>query len=149
MKTKVKIAVGDPMELALGGLEFVVLRRQVGDDGGTSIEVFADVSGERTQVLRFDCFRADPHYHMPPSAPGQLPIDRAAVGDPLEWALACTRDRLPEMIRKAGYADLADKLDPAVLRAGAARVRELVERAPAPDPARAYEMEIELPVSPR
>jgi len=144
MKTTVKIALGDKLTLALGGLEFVVLRREVGDDGGTSIEIFGEVAGEHTQVLRFDCFRLDPHYHMPPSAPGQLQIDRASVGDPLEWALACTRDRLPEMIRRAGYADLADKLDPALLRAGAARVRELVERAPAPDPARAFEIETAL-----
>jgi hypothetical protein len=150
MKTKVRIAVGEKLELALGGLEFEVLRRDVGEDGGTSIEIFGEVAGERTQVLRFDCFRLDPHYHMPPAAPGQLAIDPAKVGDPLEWALACTRERLPEMIRTAGYADLADKLDPAVLRAGAPRVRELVARAPAPDPAKAVEMEIELPpVTPR
>src|SRR5262245_37302823 len=105
METKVKIEVGDKLTLDLGGPEFVVLRREVGDEGGTSIEIFSDISGDHTRVLRFDCFRVDPHYHMPPSAPGQLQIVRASVGDPLEWALACTRDRLPEMIRRAGYAD--------------------------------------------
>jgi hypothetical protein len=149
MKSKLRIALGEKQVLELGGLEVEVLRREVGEDDGTSIEFFADVAGERTQVLRFDCFRLDPHYHMPPSAPGQLAIDRNAVGDPIEWALACTRDRLPEMIRTGGYADLADKLDPRVLRAGATRVRDMVERAPAPDPAKAFEIEVELPVSPR
>jgi hypothetical protein len=147
MKTKVRIAVGEKRALALGGLDFEVVRRDVGEDGGTSIEIWGEVAGQRTQVLRFDCFRLDPHYHMPPAAPGQLPIDRAAVGDPLEWALACARDRVPEMLRSAGYPDLADKVDAAALRAGAPRVRELVEQAPAPDPAQAYEVEMEIPAA--
>ena len=82
---------------------------------------------------------------MPPAAPGQLAIDPAKVGDPLEWALACARDRVPEMLRTAGYADLADKVDPAALRSGAQRVREMVARAPAPDPAKAFEVEMEIP----
>lgn len=150
MKTKLRIAVGETQRLALGGLEFEVLRREVGEDGGTSIEIFGEVAGQRTQVLRFDCFRLDPHYHMPPAAPGQLAIDPAKVGDPLEWALACTRERLPEMVRAAGYVDLADKLDAGALRAGAERVRELTANAPLPDPAKAFEVEMELPpVNPR
>ena len=149
MKQKIRIAVGEKRVLSLGGLEFEVLRRDVGEDGGTSIEIFGEVAGQRTQVLRFDCFRLDPHYHMPPAASGQLPIEREKVGDPLEWALACTRERVPEMIRAGGYADLADKVDAAALRAGAQRVRELVESAPAPDPAKAFEVEMELPVNPR
>jgi len=149
MKQKIRIAVGAKRVLSLGGLEFEVLRRDVGEDGGTSIEIFGEVAGQRTQVLRFDCFRLEPHYHMPPAASGQLPIEREKVGDPLEWALACTRERVPEMIRAGGYADLADKVDAAALRAGAQRVRELVESAPAPDPAKAFEVEMELPVNPR
>lgn len=143
MKQKLRIALGEKQELALGGLEFEVLQRQVGDDGGTSIEIFGEVAGQRTQVLRFDVFRLDPHYHMPPSDPGQLAIEREKVGDPLEWALACTRDRLPEMIRAGGYTDLADKLDANLFRANAARVRELVERAPAPDMSKAFEVEVD------
>jgi hypothetical protein len=150
MKQKIRIAIGERQTLALGGLEFEVLRRDVGEDGGTSIEIFGEVAGQRTQVLRFDCFRLDPHYHMPPAAPGQLAIDPAKVGDPLEWALACARDRVPEMLRSAGYPDLADKVDAGALRSGAARVREMVARAPAPDPAKAFEVETEMPpVSPR
>jgi hypothetical protein len=147
MKTKVRIAVGEKRALALGGLDFEVVRRDVGEDGGTSIEIWGEVAGQRTQVLRFDCFRLDPHYHMPPAASGQLPIDRAVVGDPLEWALACTRDRVPEMLRSAGYPDLADKVDAAALRTGAPRVRERVEQAPAPDPAKAFEVEMEMPAA--
>jgi len=143
MKPKLRIALGEKQELALGGLEFEVLQRQVGDDGGTSIEIFGEAGGQRTQVLRFDVFRLDPHYHMPPSEPGQLAIEREKVGDPLEWALACTRDRIPEMIRAGGYADLADKLDPEVFSANADRIRGLVGRAPAPDMSKAFEVEVD------
>jgi hypothetical protein len=150
MKQKIRIALGEKQTLEVGGLEIEVLRREVGDDAGTSIEFFGEVAGQRTQVLRFDCFRLDPHYHMPPSAPGQLAIEPAKVGDPIEWALACTRERVPEMVRAGGYADLADKLDAAALRAGVERVRAMVEHAPAPDPAKAFEIEVEMPpVNPR
>ena len=120
--------------VALGGLEFEVSAREIvdipklPDDGGVTIGVYGDASGERAQVLRFDCFRRGPHYHMPPSAPGQIELDGAQVGDGLEWAYACIRDELPAMIDKAGYAELARRVDAAALRSGWERVREAVQR---------------------
>jgi hypothetical protein len=127
-----KISVGEKVSVELGGLRFDVLRREVDEDGGTSIEVFGDVNGQAQQVLRFDCFRKDPHYHMPPSAPGQLRLDPAQVGDPLEWALAQTRDHLPEMLRKAGFEELSQTVDAEALRRGWERVKRAVETAPEP-----------------
>jgi hypothetical protein len=127
-----EVRVGDAVEVEMGGLRFSVARREVGADGGTSIEVYGDVDGAATQVLRFDCFRREPHYHMPPGAPGQLALDPAEVGDGLAWALACTRERLPEMIRAAGFAELAGRVDRDALARGWERVREAAARAPEP-----------------
>ena len=128
-----KISTGERVSVELGGLRFDVLRREIDDDGGTSIEVYGDVEGESTQVLRFDCFRKDPHYHMPPGVPGQLKLDQAEVGDPVNWALSQTRDHLPEMLRKAGFAALAEEIDAEALRRNWQVVQRAVETAPAPE----------------
>lgn len=118
----------------LGGLEFEISAREIvdipklPDDGGITIGVYGEAGGERAQVLRFDCFRGGPHYHMPPSAPGQIELDRAAVGDGLEWSFACIRDELPAMIEKAGFAELAKRVDATALRSGWQRVRDAARR---------------------
>jgi hypothetical protein len=128
------MSVGDKVSVEIGGLRFDVLRREFEEDadGGTSIEVYGDVEGKPTQVLRFDCFRKAPHYHMPPSAPGQLELDPRQVGDPLDWALAQTREHLPEMLRKAGFPELSEQVDAAALRRDWERVKRAVETAPLP-----------------
>jgi hypothetical protein len=43
--------------------------------------------------------------------------DVAGHGDMLAWALDCIRHRLPEMLRHAGGAELAGRLDPAAVDA--------------------------------
>ncbi len=129
-----KIGQSEIAIVALGGLEFEISAREIveipklPDDGGITIGVYGDAGGERAQVLRFDCFRSGPHYHMPPSAPGQIELDGAAVGDGLEWTFACIRDELPAMIAKAGFAELAMRVDAAVLRRDWQRVRDAAQR---------------------
>ena len=112
--------VSEKKTFNVGGLSFTVLHRELGEkygsDGGVSIEVYGHVDGERTQVLRFDCFRKEPHYHMPPSSPGQLALDPKKVGNGLEWSFKQIREHLPEMIQTAGFVDLAKTVDREVLR---------------------------------
>ena len=136
------IQQGPKQDLTLGGLRFVACRREVGEAGGHTLEIWGPVNGEDTQVLRFDCFKGAPHYHMPPSAPGQLALDPDEVGDGLAWALDCTREKLPEMIEKAGFAELAHGLDPAVFRAGTDRVEALI--AGCDEPNESFEVDAEI-----
>ena len=51
----------------VGGVELHVDKRNFGSDGGPSVRVYGEVDGENVQLLRFDCFRKDPHYHYDPS----------------------------------------------------------------------------------
>ena len=134
----IRIQQGEKASHELGGLRFVACRREVGEFGGWTLEVWGPVDGEDTQVLRFDCFRGAPHYHMPPSAKGQLELDPNEVGDGLAWALDCTRNQLPEMVEKAGFAELAKTLDRAVFRAGAVEIEKLV--AGVPEPSESFEV---------
>ena len=123
-----EMRVSEKKTFDVGGLSFTVLHRELGEkDGGVSIEVYGDVAGERTQVLRFDCFRKEPHYHMPPSAPGQLDLDPKEIGDAMDWSMRQIGEHLPEMIQTAGFIDLAKTVDRDALRGqGPDRVREAI-----------------------
>ena len=84
------------------------------DDRGVSLHVFAEVGGRRREVLRFDCFEEDPHYHYvcwETRSNEMLHIDPVADGDPLAWALERIRTRLPQMLERAGAGDAAARVD--------------------------------------
>lgn len=133
-----KMSDGEKVRVEVGGLRFEVNRREFHDDegtsldGGTTIGIFGEVEGEATQVLRFDCFRKDPHYHVPASEIEPRHLDADEIGDPLEWAYAQTREHLPDLIRQAGYAKLAESVDAQALRTGWEELRQAVTSAPAP-----------------
>ncbi len=53
-----------------GNIRFGLELRTLGDDGGLAIHVLTDLCGsssheysEETEILAFDCFRLQPHYH--------------------------------------------------------------------------------------
>ena len=63
---RLAIHKGEEAEFRIGGLRFVACRREVGEiDGGISLYVSSDVPGDDRQLLRFDFFRTNPHYHAP------------------------------------------------------------------------------------
>src|SRR6266542_3694016 len=79
------------------------------DDFGASLHVCGTADG--LEYLRFDCFENEPHYHYIDQAAGAntvVRIDELAVGDPIEFSLACVEHHLPDMLRNCGVADLAD-----------------------------------------
>ena len=81
--------------------------------GGLCIQIYADIAGQDTELLRFDCFAEAPHYHYgPESGNERLMLDATAAGDPLDWVLECfERGRLRPRIERAGYPNLAASLD--------------------------------------
>ena len=124
------------------GLE---LRKQRGGDGGLAIHVLADLAGtpgktyvEETEMLAFDCFRQDPHYHYGPRNKNhRIFWDKALVPDTLEWTLEqFNSGRLRDMIQRAGYPGIAADYDQRVVNeifpAMASRAREM-QAQPLPD----------------
>ena len=84
--------------------------------------------------LRFDCFENEPHYHYIEQATGAntvVRIDELAVGDPIDFSLACVEHHLPDMLRHCGVDELADTVagQPDKVDAAVAEVRELMEKA--------------------
>jgi hypothetical protein len=105
---------------------------QVPEDRGVSIHVFAVRGGVASEHLRFDCFEEDPHYHYVSHAQRSnemLHLDPVADGDCVAWALERLRTRLPQMLARAGAADVAAQLDPHALEAVLPRVVEAAYRA--------------------
>lgn len=102
----------DPIIIDAGAVKFAIrYRDEIMEDQGVGIQVLSDVDGEEHEVLRFDCFDQKPHYHYGPSKKNErLYLDKTTAGNPLGWSLSQLRTRLPEMVRRAGYDDLADQL---------------------------------------
>ncbi len=110
----------------LVGLRFLVMHREFTGDGGPTIEVFADIGGQDTMVLKFDCFRKMPHFHAPGTDTHVLRLDPATVGDGQEWVLARIREHLPEMLATAGFSALAKTIDRQALAKGWTKVRDAI-----------------------
>lgn len=93
-------------------LEFRVDNRNFGEDGGPSVRVYSKVDGEDVQLLRFDCFRKNPHYHYDPSGKNDhRNLDKESVPDSIAWTIEQLRMNLSEMIHTAGYATIADTVN--------------------------------------
>ena len=105
------------------------------DDFGATLHVCGTADG--LEHLRFDCFENEPHYHYIDHAAGGntvVRIDELAVGDPVDFSLACVEHHLPDMLRHCGVAGLADEVasQPDTVTAAVGRVRELMRKARQP-----------------
>ena len=102
------------------------------DDFGATLHVCGAADG--VEHLRFDCFENEPHYHYIEQATGAntvVRIDELAVGDPIDFSLACIEHHLPDMLRHCGVGDLADAVadQPDTVSTAVAEVRELMTKA--------------------
>jgi hypothetical protein len=114
---------GDPV-IEAGNIRFGLEMRTVGADGGAAIHLLGDVADQEIELIAFDCFRVNPHYHYGPRNKNErIFLDTTVVPDSLEWVLDQFKDgKLPKMIERAGYPSIAAALDTALV---AAKVREL------------------------
>jgi len=99
------------------GLE---MRRLKNGDGGLALHVLAEIGGtpgksytEETELLAFDCFWNNAHYHYGPRNKNhRINFDTTVVDDPLEWTFEqLEKGKLPAMIERAGYPGVAADLD--------------------------------------
>jgi hypothetical protein len=107
------------------------------DDFGATLHVCGTADG--LEHLRFDCFENEPHYHYIEQAAGAnvvVRIDELAVGDPIEFSLACVEHHLPDMLRNCGVGGLADQVaeQPDRVKVAVEEVRELMTKARHPVP---------------
>jgi hypothetical protein len=81
-------------------------------DQGVTIQVVGEVGGKEREILRFDCFDQHPHYHYDPENKNEnLTMDATTAGNPVGWTMRQLREKLPDMLKRAGCEDLASQLD--------------------------------------
>ena len=115
-------------DLEVGGLTFRAEYRTQGDDRGPAIRVFGDVNGEPKQVLRFDCFEDDPHYHYDPTGMNlKFSMDELTMGDPLSFSLAQIGKHVGTMTDKAGFPEAAARVNQEEITGRLDDIRSLVE----------------------
>jgi hypothetical protein len=84
-------------------------RDEIMDDQGLCVQVYSEIEGKDTEILRFDCFDQAPHYHYGPENLNiRLFMDKTTSGNPLGWTLTQLRNNLPAMFERSGYDDLAE-----------------------------------------
>lgn len=95
-----------------GPIEITLEYRALMEDQGVCAQVFANVDGKDTEILRFDCFDQSPHYHYGPENRNvRLHLDKVTCGTPFAWTMDQLRHNLPAMIKRAGYASVAEALE--------------------------------------
>jgi hypothetical protein len=105
-------------------------------DQGVSIDVTAEIAGKETALLRFNCFDQEKSYVYGPekveSAAGTAAsdeeystladsgrffrMDPIADGNPIGWTVKTLGQKLPKMLERAGYPEIAAATDMAQVR---------------------------------
>jgi hypothetical protein len=115
------------------GVEYRYLKTADPEEG-VSLHVCGEGPGGRVELLRFDCFEEEPHYHYMTEAERRqmvYPMDPAADGDPLEWALGRLAERMAPMLATAGAEHLAVQVERRLdeVRAGLVEVGSAARQA--------------------
>src|SRR5258705_757824 len=92
-------------------------------DQGVAIIVAADVAGKETALLRFNCFDFEKSYIYGPENPdlevagpemlggaaltNLYRMDPIADGNPIGWTIKTLGTKLPKMLERAGYPQIA------------------------------------------
>jgi hypothetical protein len=89
-------------------------------DQGVVIAVVADIAGKETTLLRFNCFDFEKSYIYGPEkrdGMGRLyRMDPIADGNPIGWTIRTLEKKLPKMLERAGYPEIAAATDLAEVR---------------------------------
>lgn len=88
----------DARETALGPLRLQTEHRGAATGGGPTLRILGPTGAE---LLRFDCFRRAPHYHV---ADGPA-IGFGFVEDPVTFAIGTLREDLPGHLARAAYLE--------------------------------------------
>jgi hypothetical protein len=96
-------------------------------DQGVTIAVAAQVAGKATTLLRFNCFDFEKSYIYGPENPdlevagpemlggtaltNLFRMDPIADGNPIGWTIKTLGTKLPKMLERAGYKEIAEATD--------------------------------------
>ncbi len=103
----------DPIVIESPGMRMWVDYRHGAGDEGLTFDI--TVAGEKeggARILRFDCFKKKPHYHIGSSSKNPVhDMKDEGIEDPVRWTLKQLKTRLPSMVTEAGYEEIARRID--------------------------------------
>ena len=71
-------------KIEAGAVCFALQYRALMPDQGVSLQVVGEVDGHPAELLRFDCFDQNPHYHYDPEGRNERhSIDKTTAGNPV------------------------------------------------------------------
>jgi hypothetical protein len=112
------MAMEQGLTIGVGGLRFNIRYRNSNADRGPSLRIYGDVEDKPVQLLRFDCFENEPHFHYDPEGKNnRIFLNKARTSDPIAWTIDYLRGNVASLVRVAGYGQLADRLDEEALTA--------------------------------
>ena len=121
--------------MTVGALEFLIENRTAGEDGGPSIRVRGEVEGRQVELLRFDMFFKVPHYHYDPDGTDlRYDLDPLTHGDTIGWVMGQFRERLPQMVARAGYEALSAAIDQGAVAAALPEIERRWRALPVTSP---------------
>jgi hypothetical protein len=97
-----------------------MMSRRVNADHGATLEVYGVVDGVDRELLKFDCFVQNPHWHRcyPDRADAIAQLAPATATQALAFAIETLGTRLGRLLTEQGYGALSPAADdPAVGRA--------------------------------
>lgn len=136
----IEIATGEAVEVNVPlapserRLFFRVLRREIGPDGGLSLELHGGLDNDTSEFLRFDLFRDDPHFHIPATRTeptGHLEPN-GTHSELVAGVVARARTELADWLRTAGEAETAEALGNPPYKEVAKRLADAAAAAPEP-----------------
>ena len=92
--------LSNAVENFVGPYKLAMVYRRFTADEGLTIHVFGPVEGSEHEILRFDCFKNHPHYHLGFS---YLDEPRQTIDDPnpFAWTLGELAERFPDYLTRA------------------------------------------------
>ena len=92
--------LSNAVQKSVGPYKLALVYRSFSVDQGLTIHVFGPVDGEEHEILRFDCFKNHPHYHLGFSYLDE-PRETIDDPDPFNWAAGELAQRFPDYLARA------------------------------------------------
>ena len=99
--------VSEPIEVDLGGLRFSATFRA---PAGATLRVSGRLAGQWVELLRFDDFVEQPHYHVP-AAGDAIMVDANTDGVALDFYLDQIGGHLGELLARGGFEEIVPTID--------------------------------------
>ena len=99
--------VSEPIEVDLGGLRFSATFRA---PAGATLRVSRLMAGRWLELLRFDDFVEQPHYHVPAAGEAIL-VDADTDGVALDFYLDQIGGHLGELLARGGFDEIVPTID--------------------------------------